>query len=178
MNRGEAGSPPRVLPGLVVAFSAIVLGWAAHAETRLSEVVRPGPVHLLVAEAGDPRAPGILFIHGFAQSHLSFGRQFRSNLTAKYHLVAFDLRGQGGSDKPGTRADYADAKIWADDVAAVIKATGLRRPVLVGWSYGGYVALDYVRFYGIKGIAGLNLVGSLGGLAGAPSRALPTTDAG
>ena len=147
------------------------------AEVRLSTVTSRGRVHLLVAQQGDPSLPGILFIHGFAQSYLSFRRQFGSALSAKYHLVAFDLRGHGGSDKPGAVEAYASSKVWADDVAAVIEATGLKRPVIVGWSYGGYVAIDYLRHYGIKNIAGLNLVGSLGGLAEALADTAGDSDA-
>ena len=55
---------------------------------------------------------------------------------------------------------YLDARLWADDVAAVIDRTGLDAPVLVAWSYGGFVVADYIRAYGDGGIAGLNLVGS------------------
>ena len=36
----------------------------------------------------------------------------------------------------------------ADDLAAVIDQTDLHRPVLVAWSYGGFIATDYVRVYG------------------------------
>lgn len=132
-------------------------------------VAGAGNVPLLVAEAGDPKAPGILFIHGFAQSYLSFRRQFNSDLAAHYHLVAFDLRGEGGSGKPMDVTAYGPSKVWADDVAAVIEATHLDHPVLVGWSYGGFVAIDYIRHYGIGRLAGLSLVGSLGGLAGTPA---------
>ena len=46
----------------------------------------------------------------------------------------------------------------------VMAVTNLERPVVVGWSYGGYVVFDYVRHYGTGNIAGINLVGSLGGL--------------
>jgi pimeloyl-ACP methyl ester carboxylesterase len=137
---------------------------APKSSPRLSIVTGAGNVHLLVAEVGDPAAPGILFIHGFAQSYLSFRRQFDSELATRYHLVAFDLRGHGGSDKPGMQSDYEDSRLWADDVAAVMKATGLERPVIVGWSYGGFVAADYLRHYGTANVAGVNLVGSLGGL--------------
>ena len=49
-------------------------------------------------------------------------------------------------------------------VAAVIAATKARRPVLVAWSYGTLVAMDYVREFGIAGLAGLNLTGALGAL--------------
>lgn len=145
-----------------------LLAAAAQAEPRMSTVAGAGGVPLLVAEEGDPAAPGTLFLHGFAQSHRSFDRQFRSDLARRFHVVAVDLRGQGGSGKPWTPSDYGKARIWADDVAAVIAATRLRKPVLVGWSFGGFVAIDYVRVHGTGKIAGINLVGSLAGLNAAP----------
>ncbi len=120
-------------------------------------------VELAVEEEGDRQRPGILFLHGFGQSHLSFRRQFGSDLAQRYHLVAFDLRGHGGSSKPTDPAAYSDVGRSADDVAAVIKATGLVRPVIVAWSYGGLVAGDYVRKFGTANVAGLVLAGTLGG---------------
>jgi len=156
------------------AVAALLLAMTARAEgppegPRMSMVKGAGNVPLLVAEVGDPKAPGILFIHGFAQSYLSFRRQFDSELAAHYHLVAFDLRGEGGSGKPMDVAAYGPSQVWADDVAAVIEATHLEHPILVGWSYGGFVAIDYIRHYGVGRLAGLSLVGSLGGLAGTPA---------
>lgn len=120
---------------------------------------------LLVVQEGDPTAPGILMIHGFAQSYLSFRRQFSSDLTSRFHLVSFDLRGHGGSAKPSDPAAYTDVARSADDVAEVIKATGLHRPVIVAWSYGGVVAGDYIRKYGPGNVAGVVFAGTLGGLA-------------
>lgn len=47
-----------------------------------------------------------------------------------------------------------------DDVAAVIEELKLVRPVLVGWSYGGFIMCDYLARYGARGISGLNFVGA------------------
>ncbi|MGX1785101.1 alpha/beta fold hydrolase [Bosea sp. NPDC055332] len=107
---------------------------------------------------GDAAAPEILFIHGLRQSRLSWETQFSDPVLAGFRLVGFDLRGHGDSDKPTSMEAYSDADRWADDVAAVIAATGLRRPVLVGWSLGGFVAGAYLRKYGGAAIAGVNLV--------------------
>lgn len=107
---------------------------------------------------GDPSAPEILFIHGLRQSRLSWDKQFADPALAGLRLVRFDLRGHGDSDKPTALEAYSDADRWADDVAAVIGAAKLRRPVLVGWSLGGYVAGAYLRKHGGSGIAGVNLV--------------------
>ncbi|OWJ66956.1 alpha/beta fold hydrolase [Inquilinus limosus] len=121
--------------------------------------VRSADGTMLAGEAqGDPRAPEILFIHGLRQSRLSWDRQFADPALAGFRLVRFDLRGHGDSDKPDSPDAYADADRWADDVAAVIAGAGLRRPVLVGWSLGGFVAGAYLRKYGGAQIAGINLV--------------------
>jgi pimeloyl-ACP methyl ester carboxylesterase len=75
-------------------------------------------------------------------------------------MVTFDNRGHGMSDKPLDGGSYADPRMWADDLAAVIAQTGLDRPVLVAWSYGGFIVADYLRVYGDAAIAGINLVGA------------------
>jgi non-heme chloroperoxidase len=129
-----------------ILLSVLPLALAVPAATRAKPaitIVRSADgTDLLVAQQGDPHAPGILMIHGFGQSYLSFRRQFDSDLAKHYHLVAFDLRGHGGSAKPSDPAAYVDIGRSADDVAAVIAATGLERPVIVGWSYGGVVVGD------------------------------------
>jgi non-heme chloroperoxidase len=111
---------------------------------------------------GDARGahgrPEILFVHGLRQSRLSWDRQFADPQLADFRVVRFDLRGHGDSEKPDALEAYSDADRWADDVAAVIAGAGLRRPVLVGWSLGGYVAGAYLRKYGGATIAGINLV--------------------
>lgn len=114
--------------------------------------------------AGDPASPAILFIHGFGQSHYSFVRQLNSDLAEDYYLVAFDLRGHGGSGKPWATEAYSESEVWAGDVAAVIEATGLDRPLAVAWSYGTMVAMDYFREFGVDGIAGILLTGGQGAL--------------
>jgi pimeloyl-ACP methyl ester carboxylesterase len=72
--------------------------------------------------------------------------------------VAFDLRGHGMSEAPLDPEPYADAALWADDVAAILEQLGLERPVLVGWSYGAFVICDYVRAQGQEQIAAIDFV--------------------
>jgi len=73
-------------------------------------------------------------------------------------MVTYDLRGHGNSDKPFEPERYKNSKAWADEVQAVMDATGLKRPVLVGWSYGGRVMADYLTTHGTAKLAGLNYV--------------------
>jgi non-heme chloroperoxidase len=115
---------------------------------------------LHVREWGNPRGPSILFIHGWSQSQLCWARQVAGPLAEEFRIVTFDLRGHGMSDKPLAADHYLDAQLWADDLAAVIRQTGVERSVLVAWSYGGLIVADYIRAYGEQRIAGVNLVGS------------------
>jgi pimeloyl-ACP methyl ester carboxylesterase len=132
-------------------------------------VAGAGGVPLNVVEAGDKSKPAILLVHGFAQSHASFKWQLESpELTQNYHLVAYDLRGHGNSGKPWAPEDYKDSKIWADDMKAVMDATGLNKAVVVGWSYGGFVIANYVEHYGTDRLLGINLTGSAAGLVSPP----------
>ena len=113
---------------------------------------------LTVRDAGPEDAPAILLIHGWSQGGLSFLSQFEGDLAKDFRIVAPDLRGHGDSDKPTNRSAYTLNHLWGDDIASVIHALGLDRPVLVGWSMGGKVLGDYLNAYGDDDIAGAMLV--------------------
>lgn len=115
-----------------------------------------GGTRLHLVEAGDSRAPSILFLHGVSQSWLTWDRQMSSELARRYRLVAMDLRGHGSSERP--RDGYVDSRLWAADVDAAIRELELDRPILSGWSYGPLVILDYIRHYGEEGIGGIHIV--------------------
>ena len=78
-----------------------------------------GATRLHLVEAGEARAPSILFLHGCSQSWLSWDRQMRSELARRYRLVAMDLRGHGSSERP--HDGYDDSRLWAADVDAAIR---------------------------------------------------------
>ena len=124
------------------------------------EIIGGGGVKLHAREWGNPGGQALLFIHGWSQSDLCWAKQISGNLAARFRIVTFDLRGHGLSEKPAGPEHYADGQPWADDVASVIDQTGLEQPVLVAWSYGGYIVADYLRAYGDARIGGINLVGA------------------
>jgi pimeloyl-ACP methyl ester carboxylesterase len=121
-------------------------------------VKTPDGLSIAAQDWGNPAGPEILFIHGFMQSHLSWSRQVESELARGFRMVTYDLRGHGDSEKPLERERYRNGKAWADELAAVIAAAGLKRPVLVGWSYAGRVIADYLEAHGSAGLAGINFV--------------------
>lgn len=125
-------------------------------------VTAPDGVEIAARTAGNAEGPGIVFMHGFNQCHLSWSRQLADpDLARDFRMVAYDLRGHGASGMPVGREWYYDDKIWADDLASVIAAAALRKPVLVAWSYAGRTVSDYVRAHGQDAIAGIVLIGAV-----------------
>jgi non-heme chloroperoxidase len=145
-----------IAAALLVA--AVQPGFGEGLKSRSISVKTPDGLTISAQEWGNPSGPEILFIHGFSQSHLSWMRQVDSDLAKEFRIVTYDLRGHGNSDKPLDAARYRDSKAWGDEVQAVIDAAGLKRPVLVGWSYAGRVISDYLATHGAEKIAGINFV--------------------
>jgi len=110
--------------------------------------------------AGDPGLPPILLIHGWAQQVFCW-QPVMDRLQDRFHLVAMDLRGHGASAKPESPAAYTDTALWGDDVAAVIAAANLKRPTLVGWSYGSRVIAAHIATRGDAHLAGVVLAGGI-----------------
>jgi non-heme chloroperoxidase len=133
-------------------------GWGEELKYKPILVKTPDGLTIAAQEWGNPAGPEILFIHGFSQSYLSWTRQVDSELAKEFHMVTYDLRGHGNSDKPLDPAAYRDSKAWGDEVQAVIDAAGLKHPVLVGWSYAGRVISDYLATHGAGQLAGINFV--------------------
>lgn len=71
----------------------------------------------------------------------------------RHRTVRFDARARGRS---GRSADYSLASA-VDDVGRVIAATGVERPILVGWSHGATLAVLYALRHPSE-VAGLVLV--------------------
>src|SRR5215467_610541 len=155
-------SPWHYLAGISVAAFLIALATSAQAQEQKFKAVSvktPDGLNISAQDWGNPNGPEILFIHGFSQSHLSWIKQLTNkDLAKEFHMVSYDLRGHGNSDKPFEPERYKTSKYWADEVQAVMDATGLKRPVLVGWSYAGRVMADYLTVYGTAKLAGLNYV--------------------
>ena len=124
-------------------------------------VEAPDGVRLAIYEWGNPAGPELVLIHGFAQCHLCFAPQIASELARDFRLIAFDMRGHGGSDKPSDPRAYQGSEVWARDIDAVLKAKKLKRPVLAGWSMGGRIIRQYLMNFGDAALAGVNFVGSL-----------------
>jgi non-heme chloroperoxidase len=142
----------------LLAATTIAPSLAEELKYKPISVKTPDGLTISAQEWGNPAGPEILFIHGFSQSYLSWMRQVDGDLAKEFHIVTYDLRGHGNSDKPLDPKYYRDSKAWGDEVQAVMDAAGLKHPVLVGWSYAGRVISDYVTTHGTSKIAGINFV--------------------
>ncbi|WP_394728641.1 alpha/beta fold hydrolase [Altererythrobacter sp. GH1-8] len=147
---------------LLLLLSQLIVA-PANAETFYVE--GHGGVPLAVTVTGPEDGPEILFLHGIGMGAESFAPQMQSELAQRYRMVAFDLRGHGMSGKPHEAEAYTPREVWAEDVSRVMKATGLRRPVIVAWSYGTLVTADYFFLTQNNTVSGVVMVGAHGGIA-------------
>lgn len=129
-------------------FSMLLAATAAVAADKHYTVTAPDGVQLAVQESGNPDGPAIVLIHGLLGSRLNWEQQTTAAELQRYRLITYDLRGHGLSGKPDDPEYYRDGARYAADLAAVLKASGAVRPVLVGWSLGGIVISNYLAAYG------------------------------
>jgi proline iminopeptidase len=69
------------------------------------------------------------------------GRDALAPLSDVAQLVFYDMRGHGRSDR--SDATHWNLAQWADDVVGLCAALEIEKPVVMGQSFGGYVALTY-----------------------------------
>jgi pimeloyl-ACP methyl ester carboxylesterase len=93
-------------------------------------------VKLCYAEGGTSVAP-FVFVHGWCCDHSYFAPQ-HAHFSARHRVVSVDQRGSGQSDKP--QQDYT-IEGFVDDLAWLCRELRLERPLLVGHSMGGAIAL-------------------------------------
>ena len=82
----------------------------------------------------------MVFVHGWSCDRTYFAPQVEY-FAARHAVVAVDLRGHGESSRPDPGPGGYDIPVLAEDVRAVVQASGLTRPVLVGHSLGALVGL-------------------------------------
>ena len=85
--------------------------------------------------------PTLVFLHGGPGFDHSIWADTMGPLSEWAQVVAYDHRGNGRSD-PGPR-DKWTMEQWGDDVAGFCDALGIVKPVVIGSSFGGFVAISY-----------------------------------
>ncbi|MBI3799951.1 MAG: alpha/beta hydrolase [Deltaproteobacteria bacterium] len=97
------------------------------------------------AGSGDP---AILLVHGWTCDHTYMAPQF-THLCRTHRVIAVDLRGHGQSDKP--QQDYT-MLAFADDLVWLCNQLKVKKPVVIGHSMGGVIAVELAaRFPEVPG---------------------------
>jgi proline iminopeptidase len=96
----------------------------------------------LVPDGDAMRArPTVLLLHGGpGMDHTGFKPDFAA-LAEVAQVVYYDHRGQGRSDR--RTPDEWTFDVWADDVVRLCDALGIEKPIVLGNSFGGMVAMHY-----------------------------------
>ena len=99
-------------------------------------------VYYEVFGEGEP----LLLIHGGTATSRSWASHLPA-FTEHFRVFTPDSRGHGRTDSPTGELDY---RVMADDVAAVVSELGLQRPLVLGYSDGGQIALELgIRYPGL-----------------------------
>jgi pimeloyl-ACP methyl ester carboxylesterase len=85
--------------------------------------------------------PPIVFVHGWSCDRSYFAPQV-AHFSARHAVASLDLRGHGTSGVPQPGPGVYEIDAFADDVLAVAAAAGFDRPVVIGHSLGGLIALE------------------------------------
>ena len=88
----------------------------------------------------------VVFMHGGLGFDHQYFRPFFDGLASSAKVVYYDHLGHGQSDRPSDFSAITLARLSAD-CDALTTALGLGKFVLVGHSYGGFIALDFALRY-------------------------------
>lgn len=100
------------------------------------------------------KATTFVLLHGLSSNSRTWDMVAEQLAGAGHHVIAVDQRGHGLSDKPDDGYDLATVTA---DLAGLLEAMDLDRPILVGQSWGGNVLLEFgARYPGLA--SGLGFV--------------------
>jgi len=100
----------------------------------------------------------VILLHGWPLTADSWDDQALALANAGHRVIFYDRRGFGRSGQPWSGYDY---DTFADDLAAVIEATGAEDATLIGFSMGGGEVARYLSRHNGAGIAQAGLISSV-----------------
>jgi len=100
----------------------------------------------------------ILLIHGNSVDAQTFQHQFDDDFGKNHRVVAFDLPGHGNSPVATNPETTNTLGGYATIMIGLIKRLRLLKPVVVGWSLGGHIALEAIEL--LPDVAGLCIYGT------------------
>jgi pimeloyl-ACP methyl ester carboxylesterase len=120
------------------------------AHMPLQGCVKSGDVNLAIRRWGDPRRTTIVLVHGYPDSS-EVWLPLAKLLADEFHVVAYDVRGAGDSDKPFFKGAYQLPQLMAD-FKAVIDQVSPNAPVhVVAHDWGSIQSWESVTDDSLKG---------------------------
>ncbi|MEK7160936.1 MAG: alpha/beta hydrolase [Patescibacteria group bacterium] len=93
-----------------------------------------------------PGQPTLIFLHGLSANHTTWLATAQALEKLQFNVLLLDLRGHGHSDKSKQR-DLYRWPVFTQDLREIIRQENLTRVILIGYSFGGSIALDYASQY-------------------------------
>ncbi len=93
-------------------------------------------------EAGPPAALPLLYLHGTFLGNLWL--DYHTSLSQNFHVFAPDTPGFGLTERPDWMRDMSDYILYFRDL---LDALGLDKPLVVGHSLGGWMAVELAVWY-------------------------------
>jgi len=147
---------PLLIAAGLVGYTLLNTHRAERLVPREGRFVEVGGARLHYVEQG--QGPAILMVHGLGGQLRNFTYALTDRLAIDHRVIAVDRPGSGHSvAAPGLHPDLAGQ---AALIVGVIDALGLDRPLLVGHSLGGAIALAVALDHPEK-IAGIALIAPL-----------------
>jgi pimeloyl-ACP methyl ester carboxylesterase len=114
---------------------------------------------LRLHEWGAEGEPGVLLLHSLA-AHGHWWDWVASHLRDRYHVIALDLRGHGGSEWAPSGPGGYTFEDYVGDIGAVLDLLGWQRPIVIGHSLGGYLAalLAAKRADGVRAVVAADIM--------------------
>lgn len=88
----------------------------------------------------------IIFVHGWPHNHTVWDKEIKFFSKKGYCTIAQDLRGHGMSGKPIKLSAYK-MENFAKDIQQIIIKNKIKKPILVGHSFGGMVLLKFTELF-------------------------------
>lgn len=109
-----------------------------------SRRIAAGPLALHLLEWGTPGRPTLCLLHGGA-AHAHWFDLVAPAFASRFHVIALDQRGHGGSD--WARPPAYGTEDFAGDLLAVLDALGGGPVVLAGHSMGGHNSMAFAAWH-------------------------------
>ncbi|KAH8831138.1 alpha/beta-hydrolase [Flagelloscypha sp. PMI_526] len=120
-------------------MAAISFPW-----TQRTETLSTGKTYHFVDQLPEKANEKVLLLlHGFPDTSLGWRNHIGPFHDAGYRVIAPDMLGYGGTDKPSSRDEYTPKKI-SEDLSALLDLLEVDKVTVVAHDWGGFIAGRFV----------------------------------